>query len=363
MKPLVQQELFDREFGRAAVTMAGLTAWVANNGLQLPPTVPELTDFDVVHVETLLCAIERGVPNLQDDVALELARSVECSDSTREKINDGNANLARWLVSADVPLSWRKRLRAALDASELQAVDVLTGLPTQWVRPEPVALHPSRGLVKVTLSGRPTRAEIDRLKVPVNAKLDVMTCGGLGIRASYVDHEWLTDYVDDIAVRQAKGRFELNECAQILAEAKGLDARALHKRMKVAIFNGEFKIRDAATEVPRNKYDGYQATDFAFAADVDALLTSWGVSYRFPGLDTVASTPPPKAVNRQPSQEDAILLKLRELGFDPLAIARPPGKRIEAYWQVKASLRYTKDVMRKAWNRLREDKRLKTYKP
>ncbi len=72
-----------------------------------------------------------------------------------------------------------------------------------------------------------------------------------------------------------------------------------------------------------------------------------------------AKPAPPRPLQRRDAQEVAILAKLRELGYDPIALPRPrPGGMSLAKKQVMAALRYSGSVMRKAWQRLRDDGRI-----
>ena len=70
---------------------------------------------------------------------------------------------------------------------------------------------------------------------------------------------------------------------------------------------------------------------------------------------------PPKPMQRHPAQEEAILAKLRELQFDSQAVPRaPPGKSSPAKQAVRRALvSYSTDVFNKAWQRLRNDRRIK----
>ena len=62
----------------------------------------------------------------------------------------------------------------------------------------------------------------------------------------------------------------------------------------------------------------------------------------------------PGALQRQRAQELAILAKLTDLGVDPKAVPpAPAGKPSKAKQDVQAALGYSKDVMNKAWQRLR----------
>lgn len=70
--------------------------------------------------------------------------------------------------------------------------------------------------------------------------------------------------------------------------------------------------------------------------------------------------PPPRPVPRRRAQEEAILATLAELNINPQAIPRPsPGKQSKEKNAVRNALRYSRDVMNKAWQRLRDDGRIK----
>ncbi|MBX9793209.1 MAG: hypothetical protein K2Y02_02805 [Burkholderiaceae bacterium] len=72
------------------------------------------------------------------------------------------------------------------------------------------------------------------------------------------------------------------------------------------------------------------------------------------GAELVHGTPKP--VQRQRSQKEAILAKLVELGYTPTALPKPAsGKASRPKQEVKAALGYTNDVMKKAWQWLRDD--------
>jgi hypothetical protein len=160
MKTLFDGYLTQREFGRRGVSVSALVGWAKVNGASLPAAVPDLAEFDVVQLEALLCAFERGVRLAfkvdEIDAALEHARrSAPAGVPPRLPLAvrhqqralcaaakavappspllalDGpeDHTLAAWLLGAAVASQWRDRLRAALALSELQAVDSLSGLP------------------------------------------------------------------------------------------------------------------------------------------------------------------------------------------------------------------------------------------
>lgn len=129
MKTLIHHELVDREFGTAAAETSKLRAWVAQLGAVMPAIVPELEGFDIVHLESWLCAMERPARDLTDRGALTRAASIPCDDKMRAALDDGDADMARWLVGADVHDQWRQRLRTAIDGRHVEVIDALSGLP------------------------------------------------------------------------------------------------------------------------------------------------------------------------------------------------------------------------------------------
>lgn len=127
-KILMEPVLFEREFGRTAVRTAQLQSWAAETGAIIPPTVPPVMTFDVVALESLLVAIERGVPNMDAESVLILAREIPADAGVRRLIDDDDITTARWHVAANIHQLWRKELDAAIDAGRLDPVDALTGL-------------------------------------------------------------------------------------------------------------------------------------------------------------------------------------------------------------------------------------------
>lgn len=169
-----------------------------------------------------------------------------------------------------------------------------------------------------------------------------------------------------IIARQAKGFFTLEEVAKILADAHDLAAVAILKRLETAYHDGALTVRDVSTQAP--KLTGSQLRswyDWVTPDDVDKLFTGWGVTYRFPRMATESTQPALTAVPRQRAQEAAILAKLQELNFDPQAVPLPPkaGKASPAKQAVGAALGYSIDVMNKAWQRLRNEGRIKDASP
>lgn len=92
--------------------------------------------------------------------------------------------------------------------------------------------------------------------------------------------------------------------------------------------------------------------------DVHALADA---SRAVPEEPLATQTPGPAApVQRFRAQEEAILAKLAELGFTPVALPRArPGLESAAKKAVHEALGYSHDVMKKAWQRLLAAKRIK----
>ena len=151
---LADPQLFDRPLKRQAIRVSELSAWCDRSGHALPMTVPELPAFDVVALESLLCAIERGVgvkygrpeidkaysqradrepppPTVQRLVGgiLYAARALDVPDPrNRRLIEEGDFVAALWELGASAHQHWRVALTAAVNAGELPTVDAETGL-------------------------------------------------------------------------------------------------------------------------------------------------------------------------------------------------------------------------------------------
>jgi len=146
---LAQSQLFDRELGRGAVRVAELIAWCGRSGHALPITDPELADFDVVALESFLCAVERGVrityrateidsqavqtgertARRLANVVLDAALALDGVDARqRSMILEGDHATALWVLGASTHARWRQVLTAAVDAGELPLIDAETGL-------------------------------------------------------------------------------------------------------------------------------------------------------------------------------------------------------------------------------------------
>lgn len=157
MKTLLHADLIVRDFGMAAVRVDDLLRWTKTIGATLPATVPDIQGFEMAHLETLLCAIESAVPGMTDSAVIEIAASIPCDAKLRAMIDEGDAQLARWLVGANVHLQWRQRLQRGIAVGDLQPVDALSGLPLKAVSPadgassppaEPLLLPPRKPIMQ-----------------------------------------------------------------------------------------------------------------------------------------------------------------------------------------------------------------------
>jgi hypothetical protein len=259
--------------------------------------------------------------------------------------------LARWAANYRFPLAPRSPVPERIEpllapGAQVQSSAELAG-----------------GYVLVHVSARPRLADITKLGLASNAKMGwTRTLAGSTLDSVNASLEVLMELVADIEQRQAKGKYHLDEAAQVLADAHGLDASELHKRMGAAFRERTLTVRSHGAEAPMKPHEDLARTkDFVFVVDVDRWLAKEGMSYRFPLAN---GEPEPKPhVYRQRMQENDILAALVELGFDPLAIVSEAGKKIAAYWAVKAKLGLSKEVMRHAWKRLKTHELVKTQKP
>lgn len=150
MKTMRDDGLVQREFGRAAVRVSDLRRFAESRKISIATTSPPIGDFEVVHLETFLAAIEGAVTSVGDHVALHLAKGIDASEAQamiesrahviglfpdehhaelQKLVAADQAALARWLVPADVHAQWRELLRVAIASGELTAIDMFSGLP------------------------------------------------------------------------------------------------------------------------------------------------------------------------------------------------------------------------------------------
>ncbi|MBV8500766.1 MAG: hypothetical protein JO006_03515 [Paucibacter sp.] len=133
-------------------------------------------------------------------------------------------------------------------------------------------------------------------------------------------------------------------------------AREAQRRLDDAVRTGRLTLLDPVLEARTDVVEG------AFVRAVDVRALTKALLGSEPVVDGAAGAT--KRVPAHQAQEQAILLKLKELGFDPLALPRPPaGKVSEPKSKVMDALRYSVDVMNKAWQRLRKEGAIKDAPP
>ena len=92
--------------------------------------------------------------------------------------------------------------------------------------------------------------------------------------------------IEATIARQAEDFFTVDEAAQVLADARGLDPAAMVHTLRTAQDEGELVIRDCATRLRQGKSDHRRDRrdflDLVKGADIDAWLTASGAGYGFP---------------------------------------------------------------------------------
>lgn len=110
-----------REFGSHLLHVPALLKWTADNGLLLI-TVPDVVGYDLVEVEGLLCAIERGAQLSEAE-----ATAIVAKDPLPDHRED--ADSPAWLVGAETHSQWRQTIRKAIDDGSLRLLDGRSRLP------------------------------------------------------------------------------------------------------------------------------------------------------------------------------------------------------------------------------------------
>ena len=92
--------------------------------------------------------------------------------------------------------------------------------------------------------------------------------------------------IEATIARHAEDFFTVDEAAQVLADARGLDPAAMVHTLRTAQDEGELVIRDCATRLRQGKSDHRRDRrdflDLVKGADIDAWLTASGAGYGFP---------------------------------------------------------------------------------
>lgn len=177
-----------------------------------------------------------------------------------------------------------------------------------------------------------------------------------GRRTSYgVPAADVVEMIGDVMARQIKGRFTMEEAAEILAEANGLDAADFLKaRMHPAFASGALILIDPKDGGPVVGRPCRDMDDWATPENLDKWLEATGFHFRWPTSPTTFAI---EAVSRSAAQDRAIIAKLQELGFNPLSLPPYGPKSPGAKSDVRKALG-TKGmwagsrVFDKAWERL-----------
>jgi hypothetical protein len=204
----------------------------------------------------------------------------------------------------------------------------------------------------------PRRTEIDSAISSLPASNFVVHTEGHGGCGWTKVEGWL-EHERGTKARQDQGEFLPLEVADILAEAHGLSAREIFRRMEVDHAKGEMLLRDFATLAravnPRASWDGV----FMYPADVDAMCERWGVKYRFPPegeSDLVAPLGTAKALSRAEANRQKVLAAIIACNFECLRMPRRKGPRSEAKSCARKRAKLSKDVFDHAWQGLLDDK-------
>lgn len=139
------QTLFDsglsvREFKTHLLYVPALLEWAKSKRLRLR-TTPPLDGYEFVHIETLLCAIERHAMSLTHEQARDIvandpalqARMFAGLGVERGEFDNYVKESPAWLVQADAHSQWRKLFAAAIQAGELALLDFGSKLPIDTV--------------------------------------------------------------------------------------------------------------------------------------------------------------------------------------------------------------------------------------
>lgn len=131
----------------------------------------------------------------------------------------------------------------------------------------------------------PEQSEQPYTSYEVNARGGVLT-----LHEHYTPAEYAALQAE-IAERHAQGIYTLSEAVQILATENGLDTKALMLRMTTFFQDGKLTVRDpslkGAPYLPGTKLQ--PITDWVYPHDVNLMLESWEVKYRFPQAEPVVT--------------------------------------------------------------------------
>jgi hypothetical protein len=114
-------------FGRLAVARKDLVDWAMRTQHVLPPTDPDIFDFKLLHLDSLLWAIEHGAENGEGGHVLRAAialvdADVECDPVLAHRVRRREPQAAREYLSLRGVGMWASRLRQAIALKKLPVV-------------------------------------------------------------------------------------------------------------------------------------------------------------------------------------------------------------------------------------------------
>ena len=147
-----------REFKTHLLNVPDLLEWAKSKRLHLR-TTPPLDGYEFVHIETLLCAIERHAMSLTHEQAHDIvandpalqARMFAGLGLERGEFDSYLTESPAWLVQADAHSQWRKIFTAAIQAGELVPLEFGSKLPIDAAPAQNVATTAPVGTASVAL--------------------------------------------------------------------------------------------------------------------------------------------------------------------------------------------------------------------
>lgn len=196
--------------------------------------------------------------------------------------------------------------------------------------------------------------------LPADARVEWVTTHAGHSTIGHTPAGKLIEQLQGIIDRQNRGLYTLDEAAQAIADHEpGIPAEELLADLAKAHQSGNLKVRDPGTLFPRSQSERIRTWDVVTPQDIDQTLEGLGVQYRFPNRGA-AATQTPQHQYRRAVQEQSILSALQALGYNPLSL--PPytrGKASAPRSAARESLGYSDSVMKKAWEALLADGRIK----
>lgn len=126
MTTLLIAELTDREFGTSVLKTSDFANWLDSKGLSIQ-TLPPFSNFEFLHIETLLVCIERGATEgLTREEATDIVQNIPRMTGDRAAKHS-----SKWLIGAEAHQQWRQRIAQATLKGELVILDLSSKLPIE----------------------------------------------------------------------------------------------------------------------------------------------------------------------------------------------------------------------------------------